>query len=292
MINDTHMYQCGAKNDDGSLKHPYCLIDPDGIVVINGVKGVLECKTCNFKSEDYGLWKKGKVPLKYYLQVCWYMAALNLPYAYIVCKMGMSESDYTYIFIKRDMEIEEEIFKMADSFIRCLEGGQLPDTAGQDVDLVYRFYLRKMGEVDAKAEPEELPADKKDAAMRISEINNLIAAKEKQIADLKKQRESILLNDIFPELKSPEAPYAFIENGTGEEIQIKFRKSPAFRIDEERLKAERPDVYDTYVVNSPKFNVTLFKKEQPDLAKEYRKIQSVTDAYMNYSEVRFVRKKQ
>ena len=291
VINDTHMYQCGARNEDGSLKHPYCLIDPDGIVVINGVRGVLECKTCNFKSEDYGLWKKGKVPLKYYLQVCWYMAALNLPYAYIVCKMGMNESDYVYIFIKRDFEIEDEIFKMADDFIRCLETGAMPSTDGQDIDLVYKFYLRKMGEVDASAEPEEIPADKKDAAMRISAINNLIAAKEREITDLKKQRESILVGEIFPELKSPDAPYAYIENGPGEEIQIKFRKSPSFKVDEERLKSERPDIYKAYLVSSPKFNAALFKKEQPDLAREYRKKQSVTEAYANYSEVKFVARK-
>ena len=291
VINDTHMYQCGRKNDNGTLKHPYCLIDPDGIVVINGKRGVLECKTCNFKSEDYKLWKSGKVPLKYYLQVCWYMACLNVSYAYIVCKMGMSESDYTYIFIQRDLEIEEEIFKMADDFVKCLEAGVEPDTSGQDTSLIYRYYLRRMGEVNADAEPEEISADKKDVAIKLSAINNLIEAKQKEIDDLKKQREMLLVNEILPELKSYEAPYVSIPNGPSDEIQIKFRKKPTFTIDEERLKKERPDIYKTYVENVEKFNTTLFKKEQPDVAKLYRKVQHVTDAYMNYCEVKFAQKK-
>mgnify|MGYP000223048765 CR=1 FL=1 len=58
VINDCHMYQCGMRDHTGKLLYPFVLCDLDGLVEINGVTGILECKTCNKGSEDYKLWKK------------------------------------------------------------------------------------------------------------------------------------------------------------------------------------------------------------------------------------------
>ena len=142
-----------------------------------------------------------------------------------------------------------------------------------------------------EAENQRKLKDVAETEANIAKAQKQAELKQKEIDDLKKQREMLLVNEILPELKSYEAPYVSIPNGPSDEIQIKFRKKPTFTIDEERLKKERPDIYKTYVENVEKFNTTLFKKEQPDVAKLYRKVQHVTDAYMNYCEVKFAQKK-
>ena len=149
VINDCHMYQCGMRDHTGKLLYPFVLCDLDGLVEINGVTGILECKTCNKGSEDYKLWKKHIVPLKYYLQVCWYMLCMNLPYGYIVAKWGLLPSECVYIYIERNFDVENLIIKMAQDFLEAVKTKQPPDLNNQNMDRLFVYWRKKNGQSKA-----------------------------------------------------------------------------------------------------------------------------------------------
>lgn len=285
VFNDTYMYQCGIKKKDGSLQYPYCLLNCDGIVVINGLAGILECKTCNFTSEDYQLWKNGICPLKYYLQVCWYMAGLNLPYAYIICKWGLQPQDCTYIYIERNLEIEKSLFVMADEFVSCVRTGKEPSVEGQDIERLYTFWRKKMGNFVPKAPVVELPVKKKLAITKIATLNKEEEAIKERLEEIEIERETILVKDIFPVFG--DSNIGSVQLSEDEVCYIKLRTKGRFPgIDTDKLKAEKPEIYDMYVSLEPKFNTSLFRKEQKIILEDYMKEDtSLTETKRNYCEL-------
>ncbi len=146
VINDCHMYQCGARDKDGKLKYPFVLCDLDGIVKINGVAGILECKTCNIGSEDYRIWKSGKSPFEI-LSAVLLLHALHEPSIRIYMrKSGASPpQECAYMYIERNFEVEEMIVDMAEKFIQCVKTNTPPDLKGQNMDRLFVFLEEKDG---------------------------------------------------------------------------------------------------------------------------------------------------
>lgn len=291
VYNDCHMYQCGRKDSSGNLLYPFVLCDLDGVIEINGIKGVLECKTCNFTSEDYNLWKQGIVPLKYYLQACWYMACMNYPYAYICCKMGLQPSDFVYIYIERNLEIEKMILEMGAEFVKCVETGTEPDITGQSVKRLYTFWRKKMGNYKPEAPAVELNPSLKTTVIKINGINKELEGLKQQVTDLEEMRMKLLVENIFPVMG--DSNFCTVDLSPTEYAQLKLKKSSRRPpIDTEKLQTELPDIYALYTIKEEKFNSTLFRKEQKNLVEQFeQKDDTLTETKQNYCEVVIKEKK-
>lgn len=287
VINDTHMYQCGIKNADGSLKYPFVLCDLDGTIVINGKTGVLECKTCRLGSEDYKLWKKGIVPLKYFLQVHWYLLATNRAFAYIICKWGLGMDDCTYIRIDRDFDIEQEILNTATAFVETVRTGVIPDTTGQNIERLYAFYRKKSGNFNPDIPPVELSEDMMSVVMDVHMKNFAIAQKTKEIEELKEERNAILVNRIFPIVG--DANEAYIKSGNSVlSLKLKSSASKNTRLNLEHLKSTHPEVYNSYLEKNEFFNTSAFQNEQKALYEECLvEDNTLTMGKLNYCKVSF-----
>lgn len=289
VINDTHMYQCGQRDTMGKLLYPFAIVNLDAMVSINGIEGILECKTCTKSSEDYILWKNGKVPLKYYLQCCWYMMTMNKPYAYICVKWGMLPSEYRYFYIERNFEIEALLLRTAKRFIDGVKTNTPPALDGQDVNRLNIFYRKLYGE-EIKAETVQLPDDVADDIMELSLINDDISSCTAKINKLKTERNTILCRSVFPYLKNAQKGQVKLTSKASLEISVREKKK---HVNLERLRDEAPDIYKRYLVTKETFNESLFAKEQTALMEQFgeEKIDVLTDAMQNYCRVRMCKQK-
>lgn len=285
VINDCHMYQCGMRDTYGKLLYPYVLCDLDGLVEINGVLGVLECKTCNKGSEDYKLWKKRIVPLKYYLQVCWYMLCMNLPYGYICAKWGLQPSECCYIYIERNFEVEQLIIEMAEEFLCSVRKNEEPVLSGQNMERLFVYWRRKMGNPKPDVPAVQLGREFKDVAMELSVINDSIKTSNQNIDSLKKRRKE-LLNKLFP--LAGEANELVVDYSPRSNMRITLRKNKNTKIvDEESLRQKEPEMYKAFSV--PVFNAKQFIDEMEfnPTAEEYIVDSKIlTDSMMDYCDVR------
>lgn len=286
VINDCHMYQCGARDKDGKLKYPFVLCDLDGIVKINGVTGILECKTCNIGSEDYRIWKSGKVPLKYYLQCCYYMLCMNLPYAYICVKWGISPQECAYMYIERNFEVEEMIIDMAEKFIQCVKTNTPPDLKGQNMDRLFVFWRKKMGNASSDVPPKDLPDSYKETILQLSYMNDEIKAANKTANEIKERRNNLLTEKIFPVIgNANEARVSFNEK-KDLVLHVRDKSFTNMKIDTKRLQEEDPDIYRMYLITKTEFDQKRFVKENPDLVDEYMiEDDTLTDGKMNFCDV-------
>lgn len=288
VINDCHMYQCGMRDKYGKLLYPFVLCDLDGLVEINGVMGVLECKTCNKGSEDFKLWKQRIVPLKYYLQVCWYMLCMNLPYAYICAKWGLSPSECCYIYIERDFEVEKAILEMAQEFLQSVRDNILPDTNGQNMDHIFIYWRRKMGNPKPETPTVRLDRSYRDTISHLSVLQDEIKAMNINAEDLRKQRNMILSNEIFPLMG--DSSEAVVDYSPTSNLRIILKnKNAASRkiVDSESLRAYDSKLYEKFV--KPVFDDHLFIEEMennPDVSEFIVEDRTLTDAKLNYCDIR------
>lgn len=269
VINDTQMYQAGYTDSNGELKYPYMLCDLDGVVVINGIKGVLECKTASYTSPDLPLWKKGIVPLKYYLQCVYYMCCTNLPFAVICVKWGIGESDFNYIVIERNFDVENEVIKMAQSVVNAIESGEDPAFDEQENSVVLRYYRRRFGGYEA-----DKPAVILDDAKYVFDVTDLqsIIEQEKELKKQAKELEAKRLELVLGFVKASNGAneiYVPLSDGTYTEIALKKPKQKRYLVDENKVKEEYPMLYTRYQKNS--FDVTSFLKENPGLFEAVKK---------------------
>lgn len=265
MINDTYMYQCGMKDKNGNLLYPFALGNFDRIIEINGVRGILEIKTSFFSAKDHELWQQGIVPLKYLVQVIYYLAISNLSYAYIACDMGYGEDDLIYIYIERNFEIEDDLMRMVQEFVWLIENGKEPDISNQDAELVYAYFRRLNGNFDPKkAGPVQLPEEYADELFSLYQLQE----KKKDI-DMNMERYKIERARILSGLAGAygKASVAYCKLSDGRNIRLKMGTSrKRDKIDQEKLKDQDPELYRSYCTV---FNESLFKKEQKGKAELY-----------------------
>lgn len=284
--NDTMLYQCGLKDKEGKLLLPFVLCNLDGTVTINGIKGVFEAKTCQFGSEDYNLWKQGIVPLKYYLQICWYMLCTNLPYAYIACKWGIGPSNFVYVYIERNFAVESELICMAKQFVACVKNAMPPKTDGQMIERLYVLWRKIMGPVKENAPTVELEPNLADVIVSLENIEGNIKKAKAELKELELKRKKLLVENVFPVFG--ESTYGFIRlpDGSTATIQLKTNQRVPKVVDEDALKKDFPDIYKNYVKKESSFNTSLFEKEQKLLAEKYVHCSmELTDSKMNFIKI-------
>ncbi|MBT7876943.1 MAG: hypothetical protein HN738_02555 [Gammaproteobacteria bacterium] len=91
-------------------KHEWWVGSPDGVTPDR----VLEIKTARFQGDDWGNPGTDQVPMGYYCQVQWYMAALSLDKADIA--VLFSGQDFAIYHVERDDKCLKSLYKKAKSF--------------------------------------------------------------------------------------------------------------------------------------------------------------------------------
>lgn len=257
--NDTTMYQ--------HPQHKYAVVNLDRRITVNGKNGILECKTTG-NYEDIANWKKGIVKKSYEWQCRFYMATMNLDFCYICCCWGFTPDECAVILIKRDMDIEREMFSELDKFVECCELGIEPEMQTSHMKVLSNYYSRLYGELPEKAPAVELP-DTNDVYELVESCRTISErkAKAQAVVDAIQEEEYGLTAKLMKMIggKSTFATYR-VDDQTVVSIKIKQPMKRA-TFDEDKFKAEHPDMYDKYKKES--LDVTTLKKKEKSIAAPY-----------------------
>jgi len=261
LVNDTIMY--------GNELYPFAHVNLDRrIVSMNGMpcNGILECKTTSYRNYDtVAEWKDGIVPKYYEDQVRFYMAVMNVDFAYIICSWGFKPDETSVILIQRDDEYEEELMGACEDFVKCCIDNEMPQETNPRTDLLNQYYLRYYGEPDSKAKPVELGSNCLNIVQSALDIDEELKKAKELVSELEAKRNSVLAN-LYPLFGN--AGYASIRLDdklvAGIRLKVPMHKA---KLDMAKLKTEQPDVYDKYT--KPVFQEAEFKKSEKKLSREY-----------------------
>lgn len=282
IINDTHMYH--------SKEHPYMLCNLDGLVEIDGVMGVFEAKTIRYSSKNYDLWKKGIVPIDYFIQCHYYMSCMNLPFAIICVKFGMD--DYAFFLIMRDFSVEEAMLTACEEFVNCLINDTPPSEEDENIELINRLWRKRMGTYAGEKAVVHLADSKKTAVEKLNALNIEIEQLNERIDELESKKKEILVKEIFPEFGN--ATYGIVQLDDEHIAKIKLKNSASFKlqVDGDALKNDHPDIYESYQKTKTSLDTTRLKKEHREIYDAYAHPNNVlTDAKANYCEITIEDKK-
>ena len=202
-------------------KNPFMIADVDRMIV--GENAGLECKTASPYSEEK--WRDDKIPLSYQLQCYHYMSVCNADAWYIA--VLIYGRDFKYYRIERDDEVIENLIRIEKEFWNEYVLKQvIPDPDGSktaDVAIAERFKESKNITIPLTGFDERLE--------RRQEILSLL----EKIETEKRQ--------IDQELKLYLGDAEIAEN---EHYRISWKNFSRSSIDEKRLKAEQPEIYEKY----------------------------------------------
>lgn len=202
-------------------KNPFMLADVDRMVV--GENAGLECKTASPYSEEK--WRDDKIPLSYQLQCYHYMSVCNADSWYIA--VLIYGRDFKYYRIERDDEVIENLIRIEKEFWNEYVLKQvIPDPDGSktaDAAIAERFKESKSITIPLAGFDERLE--------RRQELLSLL----EKIETEKRQ--------IDQELKLYLGDAEIAEN---EHYRISWKNFSRSSIDEKRLKAEQPEIYEKY----------------------------------------------
>lgn len=213
--------------------HPFMLADIDRMIV--GENAGLECKTASpYVAEQ---WKEGKIPLSYEIQCHHYMAVCNADAWYIAVLIYGRE--FKYQRIERDEKLLADLISIEQDFWENhVLKGQLPEPDGSktaDAVILERFKYSDNSLM--------LPLSGFDEKLnRRRELLEVIDRMEKE----KKKIEQDL------KLYLGEA-----EMAANERYRVSWKSIQSNRMDEKRLKEEKPDIYKEYLKPSVSRRLTI-----------------------------------
>lgn len=200
-------------------KNPFMLADVDRMIV--GENAGLECKTASPYSEEK--WRDDKIPLSYQLQCYHYMSVCNADAWYIA--VLIYGRDFKYYRIERDDEVIGNLIRIEEEFWNeYVLKRVIPDPDGSktaDAAIAERFKESKSTTIPLTGFDERLE--------RRQEILSLL----EKIETEKRQ--------IDQELKLYLGDAEIAEN---EHYRVSWKNFSRSSIDEKRLKAEQPEIYE------------------------------------------------
>lgn len=266
-INPSAMYQCGIRNEDGTLRYPFAIANIDGLVKVNGKYGIFEAKTTSCHSSTIReYWEQGKIPPYYYWQLVFYMCVMNVDFAYITCIWGVTLKDMAVIYLERDLEVEEEFMEYLARFVEDMEVGLPLDESKSDPALVSQYYYRLYGPATGtKTASVELPPYCQKLVQEAISLDDEIAKSEAQTKSLKDKRVKVF-NEIHPIMK--DHAYATIEMEDKSIFGIKLKTSmKRAKFDTDSFKTEHPDLYEEYGVTT--IDTARLEKTHKGMKKKY-----------------------
>lgn len=202
-------------------KNPFMLADVDRMIV--GENAGLECKTASPYSEEK--WRDDKIPLSYQLQCYHYMSVCNADAWYIA--VLIYGRDFKYYRIERDDEVIENLIRIEKEFWNeYVLKRVLPDPDGSktaDAAIAERFKESKSITIPLTGFDERL-----ERRQEILSIVEKIETEKRQID----QELKLYLGDA--------------EIAENEHYRVSWKNFSRSSIDEKRLKAEQPEIYEKY----------------------------------------------
>ena len=202
-------------------KYPFMLADVDRMIV--GENAGLECKTASPYLADK--WKDGKIPISYQIQCYHYMSVCNADAWYIAVVIYGRE--FKYYRIERDEEMLADLIRIEEDFWENhVLKGVLPEPDGSELaDSVIAEYYKK-----TRAEAVELTGfdEKLSRRQELLELIESMGTEKRQIEQ---------------ELKLFMGEAEIAEN---DRYRISWKPVSSPRLDEKRLKEERPEIYEEY----------------------------------------------
>lgn len=202
-------------------ENPFMLADVDRMIV--GENAGLECKTASPYLADR--WKNGEISVSYQIQCYHYMSVCNADAWYIAVVIFGRE--FKYYRIERDEEVISDLRQIERNFWEShILKRILPEPDGSELaDKVISGYFKKSME-------ETIPLRGFDEKLgRRQELESLLD----EMTTEKKQ--------IEQELKLYLGEAEAAENAN---YRVSWKSVNSQRIDEKRLKEERPEVYEQY----------------------------------------------
>lgn len=213
-------------------KNPFMLADVDRMVV--GENAGLECKTASPYMEDK--WKDGKIPLSYVIQCHHYISVCNADAWYIAVLIYGRE--FKWHKIERDEEMTADLVRIEKNFWENhVLKKMLPEPDGSELcdSVIAEYYRNATAQTVPLAGYDGKLGQRQELA---GEIKRLEAEKRK----------------IEQELKLYMGEAELAEN---EHYRVSWKAVSSSRLDEKRLKEERPEIYAEYqkTIQSRRFTV-------------------------------------
>lgn len=204
-----------------SKEHPFMIADVDRLVV--GEDAGLECKTASAYSADK--WADGNIPLHYVLQCYHYMAVTGKRRWYIAAVILGREFTYRRLewddgLIGKLVLAEEEFWK------EYVVKGILPPPDGSEAcdEVIGQYYHTA-----------------KKSAVRLVGFDEKLRRREEilgSISDLQKEQKQIE-QEVKLFMKENEIAHS-------EQFRVSWKNIDSTRLDAERIRAERPELYADY----------------------------------------------
>lgn len=212
--------------------NPFMLADVDRLVV--GEKAGLECKTASpFMAKH---WEDGKMPVSYQLQCYHYMSVCNADAWYLAVLIYGRE--FKYYRLERDEAVISDLIRIEEDFWNNhVLARTLPEPDGSKAgDKVIAEYFK---DADAKTIPLTGFDEQLRRRQELIELMERMETERRQI----EQELKIYLGDA--------------ECAENERFRVSWKSICSQRIDAERLKAEKPDIYEQYKksITSRRFSV-------------------------------------
>ncbi len=202
-------------------KHPFMLADVDRMVV--GENAGLECKTASPYMADK--WENGKIPLSYQIQCHHYISVCNAEAWYIAVLIYGRE--FKYYRIERDEEILADLVGIEEDFWKNhVSARVMPDPDGSKLadSVIAEYFKRSTAKsILLKGFNEKLER-RQELADRMSALET-----EKRLIE---QELKLYLGEA--------------ESAENEKYRVSWKSVSSSRLDEKRLKEEKPEVYNQY----------------------------------------------
>lgn len=242
------------------FKHPlfpFMLADVDFFIDFgDGRTGILECKTTNYNCQNK--WANDSVPVNYEYQGRHYMAVMNLDEVYFACLYGNNENEFIIRHMERDLDMEEDLIAEEANFWKEYVQKKIEPPYIEKPDLVLESIRRHYGPAEKDSETVKLSPKHLQSVNQYLNWKEQRAEAEKEVKRLEEEMKKSYL-DIVEEL-GPNCT-GKISSGN-KEYMISYNPMYRVSIDKkalERLKIQRPDIYDDYVSvsESRRFSVKI-----------------------------------
>ena len=237
VYDDTNMYQ--------HPNYPWALADVDRrYFTEDGEDAILECKSTSFhKRDSWANYDKGNIaPYYYELQLRYYMGIFNVNHGAFVCIWGSNpDNDMAIVYIERDLEIEEMIFKKCQAFIDSLYAGVPPKLEGVDPTLAIES-LKKIYAQGDKNLPEVEFGRKQEAKLRkLKKVSEKLTTSKAAVKELEEEfkKESVEIIEILGEHEK-----GTLRAKDGTLYTVTYPTTLRTTVDSTRLKKEYPEIWE------------------------------------------------
>ena len=205
-----------------SKAHPFMIADVDRLIV--GEDAGLECKTASAYNADK--WADGNIPLHYVMQCYHYMAVTGKRTWYIAAVILGRE--FTYRRLEWDDELMKRLVNVEEDFWNnhVVPGVIPPPDGSKACDEVIEQYFHTA---------------KKASAVKLVGFDEKLSRREEILAYIAELQEEQKQIEQEVKLFMGENQYA-----TSDRYRVSWGNVDSMRIDSQRIKTEKPEIYADY----------------------------------------------